>query len=69
MSLTLNTIVLIACIFFLPESPRFLYANAFYDDCRKVIAKISRINGKGNMERIEQSKFEIEVVDGENETQ
>jgi len=43
----LNVLTVIV-VFFFPESPKFLQTKSRFEDLRKVMSTISRVNGKGN---------------------
>jgi hypothetical protein len=50
-NISISTIATLLLLRVLPESPKFLYANGKYDECRVVLTKICRWNnydGKGN---------------------
>ncbi len=57
----LNLLVIIG-VMFMPESPKYLITIGKYDECRKVITKIGRING--NLNDFD-GKFDREVRDQE----
>ena len=50
-NLAVTFVALLFLFRILPESPKYLYANAKYDECREVLTKICRWNnheGNGN---------------------
>lgn len=40
-----SAVLLLLMLLLLPESPRFLIANKSYEECYKILKKISRVNG------------------------
>jgi hypothetical protein len=52
------------CLFFMPESPRFLVAQQRYDDARNVFKLIGKINGI-RMEEIDNSFKDFKFLEEE----
>ena len=58
MLLTINGVTLSIIFFYVPESPKFLYSNNKYYECRKVLARVAKVNnyqGKGQ-------EFSMEIL-------
>jgi hypothetical protein len=46
--LVINGVTLTIIVFFMTESPKFLYSNGKYEECRQVLAKIARVTNHEN---------------------
>lgn len=55
-------LILDLLIILVPESPKFLYARNKFDDCRKSLYFIARVNKSKNLQKIHQIKFDTEAV-------
>ena len=66
----INLVGVVCCLLVVPESPKYLYSQGRYQECRQILCKIARFNnhqGNGNslFRELTYSKFEMEVQEEE----
>lgn len=66
--LAVNGVALLIILWFLPESPKFLYASGQFEQCRDVLCKIARFNNYENngnqiFRELTYSKFQTETLE------